>query len=64
VPPAHWIECNPRAGGRIEVFGPDEAAEVGWGRNDHFPLAASAASLRARAALASRDALATGHHSL
>lgn len=54
VPDGYWIGCNPRAAGRIEVYGPDEDGAVGWGRNDHFPLAASAAALRTRAALLAR----------
>ena len=47
MPDGHWIEFNPRGGGRIEIFGPDSMREIGWGRNSHFPLAASAAALRA-----------------
>ena len=51
VPDGHEIGFNPRGGGRIEIHDPDRAVEAGWGRNRHFPLAASAAALRARALL-------------
>ena len=54
MPDGHWIEFNPRGGGRIEIFGPDSVREIGWGRNRHFPLAASAAALRALAWLGDR----------
>jgi hypothetical protein len=62
VPEDHWIECNPRAGGRIEILGPGDAGVVGWGSNDHFPLAACAAALRARASLAADRPKAIGRH--
>jgi hypothetical protein len=52
VPGVRWIECNPRAAGRIEICGPDRSGENGWARNGDFPLAASAAALRALAGLA------------
>ncbi|MBA2920506.1 hypothetical protein GON01_02225 [Sphingomonas sp. MAH-20] len=53
VPDSHSVEFNPRAGGQVEILGPDGRREIGWGRNRHFPLAAAAAALRARAWLAS-----------
>lgn len=52
VPSGHWIECSVDVVGRIEIHGPDDADPIGCGRNDHFPLAALAAALRARSALA------------
>jgi hypothetical protein len=56
VPDSHWIEFSARAGGQIEIPGPDGTRAIGWGRNRHFPLAAAAAALRARAWLADRRA--------
>jgi hypothetical protein len=60
IPDGHRIACNPRAAGRIEIYRPDGTGEVGWGRNRHFPLAASAAALRARASLEDACAAASG----
>lgn len=62
VPESHCIEFSPRAGGQIEIPGPDGEGKIGWGRNRHFPLAACAAALRARARLAAdRPDTVSGH---
>jgi hypothetical protein len=60
VPDGHCIEFSPRAGGQVEIPGPDGARAIGWGRNRHFPLAAAAAALRARAWLAKRGRVVNG----
>jgi hypothetical protein len=62
VPGGYWIEFSPRAGGQVEIRGPEGAREIGWGRNRHFPLAAAAAALRARAWLAKRGRVVNGQY--
>jgi hypothetical protein len=51
LPTDHWIEFE-SASGPVKAFAQGRPSAVAVGRNRRFPLAAAAAALRARAALA------------
>lgn len=62
VPDGYRINFNPRANGRIEILRHGDARVIGWGVNQHFPLAACAAALRALVTLAADRSRNFGGH--